>query len=442
MSTQQLAQAAPQRQSPARTLIGTGIGNAMEWFDWNVYASFAAFFSTQIFNNEHPTSAFLATMAIFAVGFVARPFGGAVFGWLADRMGRKHALMLVVACASLGSLMIAVCPTYNQVGWLSSLILLVARLIQGLAHGGELPSAQTYLAEEAPPAKRGLWSSTIYISGTLGMLLGMVLGLILNSVLTKEQMGVFGWRIPFALGAIFGLFALWMRSSLEESEVFEDDVIGDKGPKVNVFVSLIHNWKRSLQVIFLTAGLTISYYVWSVSMASLAQRTLGYKPQAAFTASIIGTLVLIISLAPWGWVSDRIGRKPNIFITAFGCAALYLPIKSLIRGETWQLALGISLMLFLMGAMLAVAPAFYAEMFPTGSRASGMGVPYAIAIAAFGGTAPYLNTAWTNRSGLFEGYAIVMLVITGLTALTLKETKAIHLSDKAHEVDAAAPAHH
>lgn len=134
------------RQSAFRTLLGTGVGNALEWYDWNIYASFAIYMSRELFSSKDPTSAFLETMGIFAVAFVARPFGGAFFGWLADRIGRKHALAIAVIFASGGSLLIAVCPTYHQVGAWSSLILLLARLIQGLAHGGELPSAQTYLS--------------------------------------------------------------------------------------------------------------------------------------------------------------------------------------------------------------------------------------------------------------------------------------------------------
>lgn len=419
--------AGTRRTSRWHTLLGTGAGNAMEWYDWNVYASFAAFFSGQIFHNSDPTSAFMSTLAVFAVGFVARPFGGALFGWVADRVGRKHSMMLSVLLASVGSLLIAICPTYHQWGWGGGLVLVVARIVQGLAHGGELPSAQTYLAEEAPADRRGLWSSSIYITGTVGMLVGMVLGLVLSDTLTKNQMNSFGWRIPFALGAVFGLFSLWMRSRLPESEIFEHEVVDEHAPRVNVFLAVLHNWRRSLQVIFITSGLTISYYVWSVSMASLAQKTLGFSANQAFTASIIGTVVLIAALAPWGMFSDRFGRKPNLLIAMFGCAILYIPVEHMIHHQTWQLALGISLMLLVLAADLAVAPAVYAEMFQTGNRASGMAIPYAIAIALFGGTAPYLNAAWAHHHGRFQAYAITMLVISGLVTLTLKETRGIDL---------------
>ena len=147
-------------QSVVKTLAGTGIGNALEWYDWNVYAIFAVFISTQFFDSSDKTPAFLSTMAIFAVGFVARPVGGAFFGWLADKIGRKHSLAFAVIFASVGSLIIALSPTYNQIGAWASVLLVVARLIQGLAHGGELPAAQTYLSEMAPDERRGLWASS------------------------------------------------------------------------------------------------------------------------------------------------------------------------------------------------------------------------------------------------------------------------------------------
>lgn len=197
-----------------KVLVGTGIGNALEWFDWNVYVTFSAYFATQIFNDQDSSSALLYTLAVFAVGFAARPVGGVLFGWISDRIGRKHSLTLAVAGISVGSLLIAFCPTYSQVGWWSSLILLTARIIQGLADGGEIPTAQTYLAEHAPADRRGLWASSIYVTGTLGLMLGIGLGLVLETTLSAAQMSSWGWRIPFVLGAIMGLFAWWMLLSL------------------------------------------------------------------------------------------------------------------------------------------------------------------------------------------------------------------------------------
>lgn len=411
------------KQSTFKTIAGTGVGNALEWYDWNVYATFAVFFSTQVFNNDDPASAFLATMAVFAVGFVARPFGGFVFGWLADRIGRKESLTVAVLGASLGSLIIALTPTYASVGWVASAILVTARLIQGLAHGGELPSAQTYLAEHAPHDKRGFWASSIYVTGTLGILAGMVMGLVLETSLTEDQMLAWGWRIPFIVGAVLGLFALWMRLKMDESEVFEAAKEG-REIKENVFVSVAKNWRTALQVIGMTCGLTVSYYVWAVTMPSLAQKSFGYTPTDAFTATIVSNIIFIAALPMWGIVSDKIGRKPTMLIALLGSAITYIPLVKWIESShtVGVLIAAISLQLIFLAAFLGHAPATYAEMFSTEQRASGFGIPYAIAIAAFGGTAAAIMT-WMGDTYQFAIYSIVLLLVSSATILTLPETK-------------------
>ncbi|WP_425560214.1 MFS transporter, partial [Kineococcus glutinatus] len=192
----------------------------MEWFDWNVYATFSVFFASQFFASGDARADVLRTLAVFAVGFVARPVGGFLFGWLADRRGRKLSMSAAVATAAGGSLVIGLTPTYGSIGVLAPVLLVLARLAQGLAHGGELPAAQTYVAEMAPAARRGLWSSLIYVSGTVGVITGTVLAAVLAGVLTEEQMTSFGWRVPFLLGGVFGLYALLMRLRMAETPVF------------------------------------------------------------------------------------------------------------------------------------------------------------------------------------------------------------------------------
>lgn len=419
--------ASPPSQSPLKTIVGTGVGNALEWYDWNVYATFAVFFSSQLFDNSDPTSAFLATMAVFAVGFVARPFGGFVFGWLADRIGRKESLTVAVLTASVGSLLIAITPTYAQIGWAASALLVTARLIQGLAHGGELPSAQTYLSEHAPRSKRGFWASSIYVTGTLGILAGMALGLLLETTLTQAQMLAWGWRVPFFLGAVFGVFALWMRLRMDESEVFTSAKESNQ-TKENVFVSVARNWRTALQVIGMTCGLTVSYYVWAVAMPSLAQKSFGYTPRAAFTATIIANIIFIAVLPLWGRLSDRWGRRPTMLVSLLGSAITYLPLVKWVESShtVGVLIAAISLQLVLLAAFLSHAPATYAEMFSTEQRASGFGIPYALAIALFGGTAPTIMT-WIANNHSFAIYSIALLLISSATILTLPETKGIDL---------------
>ena len=199
-----------------RDLVAVNIGNALEWFDWNIYAIFAPFFAAQFFNDEDPVASLLATFAIFAVGFLMRPVGGWVFGQLADARGRRYSLTIAIALAAVGSLMIAVAPTFETIGAGAAAILLLARLVQGMSHGGETGSAFTYLAEVAPDGRRGLWASSPWIGVGIGSIAATGLGALLTFILSDEQMAAYGWRIPFAVAALLGLYAIWIRVGLTE----------------------------------------------------------------------------------------------------------------------------------------------------------------------------------------------------------------------------------
>ncbi|MET4096115.1 MFS transporter [Arthrobacter sp. UYCu712] len=416
----------PQRDARAtlrKTIVGTGIGNAVEWYDWAIYATFTPFIASQLFSKADPASAVLSTLAIFAVGFVARPFGGFLFGWIGDRIGRKSSMTLAVGLASLGSLLIGIAPTFAAVGVWASVLLLVARLIQGLAHGGELPSSQTYLSEIAPRERRGLWSTLIYTSGTVGILFGTLLGAVLNMSLSTEMMNAWGWRIPFLIGAVMGLYALVMRARMHESSVFEDEPAADK--REPIWPQIVRHRKQALQVIGLTVGLTVIYYIWGVVAPSYATTALKIDRGEALWAGVIGNVVFIAALPFWGKLSDRIGRKKVLWAGATGAAVLHFPMTWLLKDSAWQLAVSMSVMLVFIAASAAIVPAVFAELFPTSIRTVGVGVPYSICVAAFGGTAPYLQQ-WLkdiNMAQAFNLYAVALLVISILFIFSIPETK-------------------
>ena len=416
----------PQRDARAalrKTIVGTGIGNAVEWYDWAIYATFTPFIASQLFSKADPASAVLSTLAIFAVGFVARPFGGFLFGWIGDRIGRKSSMTLAVGLASLGSLLIGIAPTFAAVGVWASLMLLVARLIQGLAHGGELPSSQTYLSEIAPRERRGLWSTLIYTSGTVGILFGTLLGAVLNMSLSTEMMNAWGWRIPFLIGAVMGLYALVMRARMHESSVFEAEPEADK--REPIWPQIVRHRKQALQVIGLTVGLTVIYYIWGVVAPSYATTALKIDRGEALWAGVIGNVVFIAALPFWGKLSDRIGRKKVLWAGATGAALLHFPMTWLLKDSAWQLAVSMSVMLIFIAASAAIVPAVFAELFPTSIRTVGVGVPYSICVAAFGGTAPYLQQ-WLkdiNMAQAFNLYAVALLVISILFIFSIPETK-------------------
>ncbi len=418
------------RKSTRKTLVGTGIGNAVEWYDWAIYATFTPFIASQLFSKADPASAVLSTLAIFAVGFVARPFGGFLFGWIGDRVGRKASMTLAVGLASLGSLMIGIAPTFASVGAWASLMLLVARLIQGLAHGGELPSSQTYLAEMAPKEHRGFWATLIYTSGTVGILFGILLGAILNMALSAEVMNAWGWRIPFLIGAAMGLYALIMRARLHESDIFEGESAAEK--RAPIWPQIVRHRRQALQVIGLTVGLTVIYYIWGVVAPSYATTALKIDRGEALWAGVIGNVVFIAALPFWGKLSDRIGRKKVLWAGAIGAAVMHFPMTWLLKDSAWQLAVGMSVMLIFIAASAAIVPAVYAELFPTSIRTVGVGVPYSICVAVFGGTAPYLQQ-WLGTSLqlpiLFNVYAVVLLLVSAAFVFTIPETRGKDLAD-------------
>jgi len=422
--TATVSQPTAPRTSTRKTLIGTGIGNAVEWYDWAIYATFTPFIASQLFSKTDPASAVLSTLAIFAVGFVARPFGGFLFGWIGDRIGRKASMTLAVGLASVGSLMIGIAPTFAAVGAFASLMLLVARLVQGLAHGGELPSSQTYLSEMAPKEHRGFWATLIYTSGTVGILFGTLLGAVLNMALSTEAMNAWGWRIPFLIGAAMGLYALIMRSRLHETDVFAGEALAEK--RAAIWPQIVRHRKQALQVIGLTVGLTVIYYIWGVVAPSYATTALKIDRGEALWAGVVGNIVFIAALPFWGKLADRIGRKKVLWAGAIGAGLLHFPMTALLKDSAWQLAVSMSVMLIFIAASAAIVPAVYAELFPTSIRTVGVGVPYSICVALFGGTAPYLQQ-WLGTSlqspQLFNVYAVALLAVSALFVFTIPETK-------------------
>ncbi|WP_427007808.1 MFS transporter [Pseudarthrobacter sp. H2] len=409
-------------RSQRQTLFATGMGNALEWYDWGIYSAFAIYFATEVFNPKDPLAALLGAMAVFAVGFIARPVGGFLFGWMADHVGRRASMISTVGLASFGSLMIALVPTYNSAGAWAAVVLLIARLLQGLAHGGEMPSAQTYIAESAPAARRGLWSSLIYVSGTSGIVIGLLFGYILNLLLGKQDMQAWGWRIPFIVGGVLGLYTLIARSRMKETEAFTAAKATVREP---MWPEIRKNWRSALRVIGLGVGGTVCYYVWSVSAVQQAVIIHKMDQGTALLASVLSNVVLIISLPFWGRFSDRFGRRANLLIGTGAPIVLFPLLVNTVGQSFWSLFLPATAILVLMGATLSISPAVFAEMFPTRIRTVGVAIPYAVAVAVFGGTAPYLQS-WTNAAfgpSVFTIYVVLLLAISTLVAWKLPETK-------------------
>lgn len=413
----------PPRRS-LRTIVGTGIGNAIEWYDWNVYIIFAPFFAQQFFTPANPLSAMLSTLGVFAVGFVMRPLGGLLFGWIADRHGRRPSMLLAISLASAGSLLIGVSPTYAGVGVVASSLLLLARLLQGLAHGGEIASSQTYIAEMAPPRRRGLWSSTIFVSGMSAILVATVLGAGLTTTLSTAQMTEWGWRIPFVLGGVLGLVAIFLRRGLDETHAFTRtrELRAARPP---ILRDMWHHRAALARVFGLSLGGTVFFYTWALAAPAYAISVGGMNATAALWAGVAATALGIVLLPVAGHLSDRFGRRPSFVVFGLSGAAVTFPLDRLIQDEAWQLLVAMSIAMALIAISAAIAPAALAELFPTHLRASGFAVPYSLAVALTGGTAPYLQ-AWLSSRGfgdVFLGYSVVLLVLMAVVAAFMPETK-------------------
>ncbi|WP_460065309.1 MFS transporter [Streptomyces sp. YKOK-I1] len=419
----------PSSRQQRRALVGTGIGNALEWYDWHVYGIFAPFFATQFFSPDNELSAVLSTLAIFAVGFLMRPVGAVVFGRLADRTGRRLAMVLSIGLGSAGSLAIGLAPTYANVGAAASLILLLARLTQGLAHGGELPSSQTYLAETAPPERRGRWTSAIYVSGACGMLIATLLGAGLAALYGTEGLAEWGWRVPFIIGGLLGIYALFLRRKLTETHAFskEHRSPGAVSERPSVLRGVWRNRAAAGRVIGLTAGFTVTYQAWTTAAPTYAISVTKLDSTEVLLAEVVALLVFIAVLPLCGSLSDRIGRRPAMLSFGLGMAVLTYPLMFLARaGGVWQLGLAMAIALVFIAMCASIAPAIFAELFPTDVRTTGSGVPYAIAVALFGGTTPYLQTwlASHHAQNYFTVYNIALLLVGALVIFTSPETRA------------------
>jgi MHS family alpha-ketoglutarate permease-like MFS transporter len=414
----QEASAPPSR---LKSLVGGSIGNLVEWFDWFSYTSFSLFFAKSFFPAGDQTAQLLSAAAVFAVGFLIRPAGGWLLGFYADRRGRRTALTLSVVLMCLGSLMIALAPTYRSIGLASPVILVLARLIQGLSVGGEYGASATYLSEIAPPAQRGFYASFQYVTMILGQLLALGLLLLLERVLSQGQLESWGWRIPFALGALCALSALQMRRGIQETRSFSKRQGTRGGP--SLFRLLREHRRSMLTVSGLTLGGTVAYYTYSTYMQKYLVNSAGWSAHRAtlLSAGVICVFMLIQPLA--GALSDRIGRRP--LMIAFGILGTLLTIPLLTslgkaQNPWWVFTLSLSSLVIVTG-YTSTSAVVKAELFPAEVRALGIGLPHALTVSLFGGTAEVIALAFKKAGHelWYSGYVTAAIALTLLVSLTM-----------------------
>ena len=392
-----------------RSIFSGSVGNLVEWYDWYVYAAFSLYFAQVFFPAGDRTTQLLNTAAIFAVGFLMRPLGGWLLGRYADRHGRRAALLLSVLMMCAGSLIITFTPGYASIGVAAPVLLVLARLLQGLSVGGEYGTSATYLSEMATREHRGFWSSFQYVTLILGHLLALgVLILLQQVLLTDEQLREWGWRIPFAIGALAAVTAVWLRRNMVETETFaRSEAVADATgqQRQGTLRALLQHPRAVLTVIGLTMGGTLAFYTYTTYMHKFLVNSAGLDGR---TASMLNasTLLLYMLMQPLvGALSDRIGRRP--ILIAFGVlgTALTYPILSHLQdvqtaGEAFWLILAA---LAIVSGYTAINAVVKAELFPVEVRALGVGLPYALTVAVFGGTAEYV-ALWFKQAGMESGF--------------------------------------
>ena len=400
-----------------KSIIGGSIGNMVEWYDWYAYSAFSLYFAKVFFPPASQTAQLLNAAAVFAVGFLMRPVGGWLMGRYADRHGRRAALSISVLVMCLGSLLIAVSPGYATIGVAAPVVLVLARLLQGLSVGGEYGASATYLSEMAGQRLRGFYSSFQYVTLISGQLIALVVLLVLQRLLGTAALEAWGWRIPFVIGAALAIVALWLRRGLEETPSFRA-ATGDARTVVKAPMRELLRYPRSiLTVAGLTAGGTVAFYTFTTYAQKFLVNSAGWNKADASRISATTLLVFMLIQPLVGWISDKVGRRPVLI--SFGVLGLLgtVPVlTALAAARTESLAF-----LLLMSALVAVSgytainAVVKAELFPTEIRALGVALPYAVTVSLFGGTAEYL-ALWAKSLGHESWY---FWYVTGCIAMSL-----------------------
>lgn len=407
-------------------VAAVSVGNAVEWYDWLAYSYLAVYFADQIFPRGGGwLTPLLGAFTVFAVGFVMRPVGGLVLGAYADRQGRRAALTLTITLMGVGQLVMALMPTYDQVGLLAPILLTAARLVQGVSVGGEFAVSAVFLVESAAPNRRGLFSSFSYVSSNLGQFLAAGTTALLAAALTDAAMHAWGWRVPFAIGAVSCAVAFWIRRCTAETYPIASKIRSSQVTRPHLLESVVRYPRQTLLVVGVTLAATVVFYTWTTFLPTYAQITVGFDPGNAVAIGTVA-LALFTVLQPFaGMLSDRIGRKPLLVVFGAGFTLLTIPMLTLLNNSVWSLLLIMCFGMVLLTCYTAIAAAVMAELFPARVRTAGIGLPYSLTVALFGGTAPYLATLLIEhrRADWFGWYVTALALVSTVIYVVMPETR-------------------
>ena len=410
-------------------IVGASSGNLVEWFDFYVYSFFSLYFAHIFFPQGDTTTQLLQTAGVFAAGFLMRPIGGWLFGYIGDRHGRKSSMLISVCMMCFGSLVIACLPGYDTIGIAAPIILLLARMFQGLSVGGEYGTSATYMSEVALEGRKGFYASFQYVTLIGGQLAAVLTVVVLQFVLSDAELRSWGWRIPFFLGALLAVVALWLRRSLEETSDKSSRQHRDAGS----VIGLLRNHTRPfLMVLGFTAGGSLSFYTFTTYMQKYLVNTSGMDHKTA-SGLMTGALLVFMLLQPAiGALSDKIGRRSSMMIFGAGAAICTVPVLTLLQNVQSPVVAFLLIMLALLitSFYTAISGILKAEMFPPQVRALGVGLSYAVANAIFGGSAEYVALLMKQQGieTTFFWYVSAMGAVAFVVSLLLhKRGKGIQL---------------
>jgi MHS family alpha-ketoglutarate permease-like MFS transporter len=392
-------------------IVGASSGNLVEWFDFYIYSFCALYFSSQFFPKGDPTSQLLNTAGIFAAGFLMRPVGGWLFGRIGDRYGRKRAMLISVLMMCGGSLLIAVLPTYAQIGTAAPALLLLARLFQGLSVGGEYGTSATYMSEVAQGGKKGFYASFQYVTLIGGQLVALLVLVTLQQFLTEAELKAFGWRIPFFIGAATALVSLYLRRSLTETTTAEQRNSEGAGR----IATLLKHKRAFVTVLGFTAGGSLIFYAFTTYMQKYLVNTVGMTKETASAVMTIALLAYAGMQPVFGILSDKIGRRTSMMWFGALAAICTAPIFFTLRGVASPVVacLLIIAALAIVSLYTSISGLIKAEMFPIEVRTLGVGLSYAVANAIFGGSAEYV-ALWFKSVGMEQNF---YWYVSGMCAL-------------------------